>query len=207
MTISLSPRYLPLKLSERRLSKKELGSIDAAVIDEDFFKHAQIVRRDLGIDYLVGLTRHLIVGREDAESVSWARRSSSSGRAGRGRRRLASLARPRGQTGQARRPFESEAMTYVVAHLLIALSSPGSRLGFHEEVNGCIFDGGPRSSSAGESTGDVSIEPACLSRVAAKYRDAVGDLIRALRTYGGGGDDSCRGAGPGNHGVGASPRR
>lgn len=168
-----------LEHTGRILSKKELGGIGAAVIDDDYFRHAQTVRRDLGIDYLVGITRALVAGRDDVEGISWTRLSSSSGRAGRGRLLLTSAAELRGQTGQAGRPFESEAMMSVVTHLLIALGGSGSQLRFHEEVNGCVFDRRQRRSSAG----GVSIEPTCLSLVPAKYRDAASEVIRALQTY------------------------
>lgn len=159
--------------------KKDLEQVQSNVIDDDFFKYARTIRRDLGLGYLAGITPHLIAGIEDDEPF-WNRFASSSGRNGKGRLLLISAYHLREDAKKANRPFEVSVAALVVAQLLIAVSS---QLGYHEDVDDCLFNSVARRETAVEAIKKLDLEPECLNRVSQRYRGATTTLMGALRAY------------------------
>lgn len=165
--------------SGKGAKKKDIDRIEGNVIDEDYFKLARIVRRDLGLGYLIGITPHMIAGIEDDDPF-WNRFASSSGRYGKGRLLLISAYHLREDAKRANRPFEVSVSMLIVAQLLIAVSS---QLSYHDDVADCIFNSVARRETVIEAIKKLDLEPECVARVAHKYREAASTLIGALRTH------------------------
>src|SRR5205085_8182589 len=54
---------------KRRLNADDRKEVDENIISNDFFKLADAVRRDLGIEWIVGVTPSMVAGREDDGSA------------------------------------------------------------------------------------------------------------------------------------------
>jgi hypothetical protein len=113
------------------LSAKEREEVAENMIADDFYKHAETVRTDLGLDYLVGLTPQMVAG-EDDEEIFWNHFSAFQERL-----ILASTYELAKFAREAGRPFEALVGGVVVAQLLVAIHYP--EFGFHDD-RGCLFD-------------------------------------------------------------------
>jgi hypothetical protein len=156
-----------------RLNKSELNEIASNVFADSFFKPAQTVRQELGVDYLVGITPSLVAVEED-DVLYWNYFSTSSGRL-----MLASSYDLRRYARVAGRSFEV-AVAIVVLGILIATVNPRSV--FHEDT-GCLFDFNGNRDSIVEVIRMPQIEPVCLKRIKEKYRAAAAALMELLRNY------------------------
>jgi hypothetical protein len=156
-----------------RLSKSELNEIASNVFAGSFFKQAEPVRKELGVDYLVGVTPSLVAEEED-NVLYWNYFSTSSGRL-----MLASSYDLRRYARAAERSFEV-AVAIVVLGILFATLNPRSE--FHEDT-GCLFDFNGNRDSIVEVIRTPQIEPVCLSRIKEKYRASAAALMELLRSY------------------------
>ncbi|HWT00860.1 MAG TPA: hypothetical protein VN256_11490 [Pyrinomonadaceae bacterium] len=168
-----------LKKRNKRMTKtirEELGEMGDNFIANEFYKHAKVVYKSLGVDYLVGVTQSMVAG-ADSEGPFWDHFSASQGRT-----LVISTYDLRRYAREAGRPFEVALGMLVVAQLLVATSS---RLGFHDDT-GCVFDYNDDRVSIVKCIRDLKIEDDCLSMINKKYRPAALAMFDALRSYEGG---------------------
>ena len=158
---------------EKRVSKKQQEEFQNNLMFDDFYKHARGVYKDIGVDYLVGITQYMIAGEEDGEFY-WNYFSTS-----RDRTILVSAFDVREYARQAGRPFEVAVAMLVIAQLLATINK---KIGFHDDT-GCLFDFNADRVSLIDSIKAAQIEPACLKLIDAKYRAAAEAMMEALRSY------------------------
>ena len=157
----------------RPLKKAERDDILNNVIANDFFDHGETIRKDLGIDYLVGITPSMVAF-EEGERVYWNFFSTYWGRTV-----LVSTYDLRKYAEAADRTFEAAVLGVAIAQLLTALNP---RLGYHDN-RGCLFDFNEERDTITDSLRDPRIEPECLGKIQPKYRDAASTLISLLSSY------------------------
>lgn len=161
------------QLTNETLRAAEKRELENNVIADDFFPLADVVRKDLGLDYLVGLTPSMVAG-TDGDELYWNHFSTYDRRT-----ILASTHDLRDFAAESERPFEVFLGTVVLAQLLVA----GSReLGYHEN-RGCLFDYNESRVSLQATIAELRIEPACLKLVAPRYRKAAAALLELLRHW------------------------
>lgn len=159
----------------RKLKRSERDDIEENVVDEDFFTRGDRIRKDLAIDYLVGITPSMVAF-EDDDEVCWNYFSSF------GRRMvLASTYHLRAYARQAGRPFAAAVSAVVIAQLLQAMWP--ERVEFHTETRGCLFDKNVARGTIVKSLRTLKIEPDCLRLIAPRYRDTAVAMVDALKEY------------------------
>ncbi len=159
----------------RSLSKSERENMDNNIIAEDFFKRAEQVRREVGVDYLIGVASSMVATEEEGW-VLWNYFSDSSGRT-----ILASAYEVYEFARKAGRTFEMAVAFIAIGQLLVTLNRP--RLGFHDEDRGCLFDKNELRANIVSALQKPHIEPGCLSLIAPKYRKATLILMDVLHKY------------------------
>ncbi|HEX7174114.1 MAG TPA: hypothetical protein VF240_02355 [Pyrinomonadaceae bacterium] len=162
------------KRLEKRVSKSQREGFTDNFMFDDFNKFARVVHKQVGTDYLVGITRHMVAWTQ-GESVYWNYFTASDRRV-----ILTSAYNLREYAALAGRPFEAAVAGLVVAEILAALNR---RLGYHEENRGCLFDFNQERDTVIESIRQARIEPQCLDLIDEKYRDAAAALTDVLRNY------------------------
>ena len=153
---------------------RRMPGLEANVIAEDFYRRAEKVRRDLGIDYLAGVTAKLIAD-EDDDQVYYNLFAAATKRL-----ILVSSYDLRKYAAKAGRPFEAAVVGLVVAEVLALRNR---RLEFHSENRGCLFDYNEDRASIVKVLKDPRIEDSCLQKIAPAQRTAAVALVEALRRY------------------------
>lgn len=154
---------------------KARKGIANSTIEDDFYKRAGVVRKDLGLDYLVGITPTMIAGEDVNREVNWDYFSSS-----RGRLILASTYELRRFALKAGRPFEVAVGALITAQLLVAVNP---RLDYHSENRKCLFDYNDDRVSIVDALKTLGIEDECLRKIRPEYREVARDLVEALKVY------------------------
>jgi hypothetical protein len=154
-----------------------LPGVEQNVIAEDFFRRAGVVRRDLRLDYLAGITSHLIAD-EGAEDIRWNLFSTY-----RGKLVLVSSAGLREYAQRAGRPFEYAVAGVILAQLMGAVHP---RLGFHDD-RGCIFDYNEDRAGIVKMLKAPRIDDQCLKLMKPAGRKTALAMVEALRQYAKGG--------------------
>lgn len=152
-------------------ARREMGD---NVIADDFYRHAERVRVDLTLDYLIGLTPRMVAG-EDDDEIFWNHFSSF-----RDRLILASVYELPKFAAEAERPYEVLVGGVVVAQLSVAIDYPA--LGFHDN-RGCLFDYNEDRTSIVRVAKRPRIEARCFKKIRASYREAVTSMVAALAAY------------------------
>lgn len=159
----------------RPLSRDEAAEIGNNVIYEDFAPRARTVRKELGLDHLVGFAPAMIALEEEGEIYwnyfSMAEKGIS----------LVSTYGIYAYARRARRPFEVAVAGIALSSLLATLNP---KIEFHEENRGCLFDFNRDRDSLVATLRRAEIEPACLARIEPKYREAAVAMVAALRALG-----------------------
>jgi hypothetical protein len=163
--------------SRERTGSSRLASVERNIVAGDFFDRAERVRRDVGLDYLAGVTASMIAD-EDDEQVYYNLFSTSCGRL-----LLASTWDLRKYASKAGRTFEAAVLGVTIAQLLVARHR---RVEFHDD-RGCLFDSNFKRSTIVRVLREPKVEERCLSLIPAGERPAVQALVSALGAYGGGG--------------------
>jgi hypothetical protein len=132
------------------------------------------VREQTGIDYLVGITPHMVAW-EDGEDLYWNYFTTSNKRI-----ILVSAYNMREYAAAAGRPFEAAMGGVIIAQLLQELTETPL---FHEENKDCLFDFNDERDTIVESIREARIETECLAKIDEKYRDAAQRLLKALKSY------------------------
>lgn len=159
----------------RKLKKSEREEMEENVVDEDFFTRADRIRKDLAIDYLVGITPSMVAFDGD-DKVCWNYFSSFGGRMV-----LASTYQLRAYARQAGRPFSAAVGAVVIAQLLQAMWP--TRVEFHIETRGCLFDKNEDRGTIVTSLRTLTIERDCLRLIGPRYREAAVAMVDALKEY------------------------
>lgn len=157
----------------RSLKKSERDEIENNVIAEDFFKRAEEVRSDLGVDHLVGATPSMVALAED-NMIYWNHFAASFGRTG-----LVSGYELHDFASKANRPLEVAVAYLAIGELLVSLNR---RLDYHDDT-GCLFDYNESRISIVKSLKNPRIEDDCLYRMLPSYRAASVQLMNTLQTY------------------------
>ena len=157
----------------RPLTRAEREDIRDNVIDSDFFDRAERIRKDLGIEYLVGVTPSMVAW-ESEDELSWNYFSTSLGRC-----LLVSAFGVREYADRAGRPFEVGIALLVLAQLLVERNG---RLRFHED-RGCVFDENVQRDTLVRVIRNLEIQPDCRDKLNLRYREAADALMEALRRY------------------------
>jgi hypothetical protein len=159
-----------------RLRREDEDDMVRNLIANDFFPRAELVRSDLGVDYIVGLTPSMVAGQEDDGSVYWNHFSTFEGRAV-----LASVQDLRTFAKEAGKSFEVLIGGVLVAQLLVAMFHHRG-LGFHEDRK-CLFDYNESRVSIIEAAKSPCIEPECLKLIPSAFRESADRLVETLRTF------------------------
>ncbi|MEP6622355.1 MAG: hypothetical protein ABJE47_23735 [bacterium] len=178
-----SPEKL-MKFAERRLRRKlttfEKHSAGNAILDDDFFPRADAVRRDLGIDCVVALTPAKLAAlykpEDEPRTIYYDFFSSSDDH-----NSIVSVDGLRKLADRAGRPYEMAVGYLFVAATLAGIG--GTQIDFHDDDRGCLFDFNEQRGTLVPGLRTPAIEPDCLKKISAKYRDAATAMIDALATY------------------------
>lgn len=154
--------------------RKDRSEIENNMIAEDFYRRADIVRKDLGLDYLVGITPSMVAF-EDAGQVHWNNFATYDKRLV-----LASTYDLRMFAEKAGRPFEVAVGGLICSMLLVAVNP---KLGYHQENTGCLFDMNLDRKSIVKTIKNARIDERCMSLMQPKYRPVAEALLEVLRNY------------------------
>jgi hypothetical protein len=158
----------------RALRKSERQRLKSHIIGDKFFERAEIVRKGLGIDYLIALTTSLIATKEGSRSIEWESYSDSRSQA-----LIVSTFHMREMAKRAGRKHEAFIGELILSQMLVVSQSD---VEYHAE-RGCLFDEGSRR--ALETTlRNPEIEPKCYGLIKKKYREAAVVLLYILKQYG-----------------------
>lgn len=154
-----------------RLTPAELATVEDRTIAADFYPQGNKVRKEMGLNYLVGITSSAIVDEDDYE-ISWDLFSTEGGRI-----LLVSSNGLRDYAAQAGKPFEAAVAFVAIAELLAVLSP---KVEYHED-RGCIFDYNLNRDSIVLGLRNPTIEPACLKLIPPRLQEAALALVEVLR--------------------------
>jgi hypothetical protein len=156
----------------KRFSKKDQEDFQDNLMFDDFYKFARRVRKALGVDCLIGITKQMVAF-ESKGHLSWNYFSHASNRIV-----LASTYDVREYATRAGRPFEVAVAIVVIARLLKTFNP---KVKYHED-RGCIFDFA-KNRDLLKKIKAAQIEASCLKLIDAKYRGAAEAMMQALRDY------------------------
>jgi hypothetical protein len=162
------------------LSKQERSEVVRNTIAEDFYPRADVVREDLGVDYIVGLTPSMVAFGKRKRYYNYI--SSSQGRT-----LLVSTADYRAFAEKAGRPLEVLVGCAVIGQLLVEMFAdrkvkPELKLKFHEDT-GCLFDFNEDRVSFAEVAKNPHIEKDCMKRIPPAFRASAQSLMDVLASY------------------------
>jgi hypothetical protein len=162
-------------MSGERLSARERKEMKANVWAHNFEPQASLVRKDLGIDLLIGLTPAMVAFVEGQERnwnyFTWNDRKHLS---------LVSCYDVREYAEAVQRPFEAAIGMLIVGELLYCRNA---KVDYHPKDRGCLFDKTIERENLKLSLATMEIESRCRALLAGKWR-MVGDaLMKALRNY------------------------
>lgn len=155
-------------------SQKDCSEIENNIIAEDFYRRANIVRKDLGLDYLVGITPSMVAFEEEGQ-IHWNYFATYDKHLV-----LASTYDLRMFAKKAGRPFEV-AVGGLICSMLLAAVNP--RLDYHQKNTGCMFDMNLDRESVAHSIKEARIDESCLKLMLKRYRPVAKALNEALRNY------------------------
>jgi hypothetical protein len=158
---------------KKRMSEKERQEFQDNLMSNDFYQYARIIHKQLGVDYLAGITQYKVAGYENGDYF-WDYFSASQKGV-----LLASAFDLREYAHEAGRPFEVAVAQVMLAQLLVEI---GPKVTFHED-RGCIFDFNESRVSIVRSIKETRIEPECLGKIAERYRGPAEKMVEALRNY------------------------
>jgi hypothetical protein len=157
----------PLKAEEER-------EIQDNVIADDFFPPAESIRRDLKVDYLVGITPSMVAGKE-SDGIYWNHFSTFEGHTA-----LVSTFDLREFAEETGRSLEVFLAKIIISQMLVAMFWP--ELSFHAN-RGCLFDYDESRITIVDKIRSPQIEPDCMNRIDARYHPALLAFLEFIRTY------------------------
>lgn len=145
------------------------------IIDEDFVSRAGPIRKEIGVEQLIGLVPSMIAGMQGDE-VYWNHFSIAFRSRG---LMLVSTYQLREFAAIAEKPFEVAVGVVALASLLVGISP---RLGFHED-RGCLFDYNGSRVSLAETVRNPRIETSCMKLIPEQYRAAARAFVDVLSSF------------------------
>lgn len=142
------------------------------MISDDFFAAAADIRRDMGLDLIVGMTPAMVAGTDPDGTVFWNHFSDVVGK-----KILISTADLRTYSENANRPFEAGIGVLLVSALLVAVNK---KLEYHDDT-GCIFDYNESRISLVGTLKQMIIDDQCLDRMTPVQRDAATNMVAVLK--------------------------
>jgi hypothetical protein len=161
------------KAEKKRVSEDERRGFGDNLWSNDFYKYARVIYKQLGVDYLAGVTQYKVAGHEKGDYF-WDYFSASQKGV-----LLTSAFDLREYARDGGRPFEVAVAQVVLAQLLVEI---GPRVRFHED-RGCFFDFNESRDSIVRSIREMRVEPECMEKIDARYRGAAQSMADALRDY------------------------
>lgn len=156
-----------------KLARSAKMEFSRNIIADEFFRFAERMRVDLGLDYLIGITSAMIAGSDQGE-VFWNHFSI-----GAGKMILLSTADLREFASRAERPYEIAIGNLLVSQLIQMLSP---KIDCHED-RGCLFDWNANRGGVIDNIKKPMIEEACLEKIPASIRQSAQSLVAALSKY------------------------
>lgn len=156
-----------------RLGAKGRRELVNNVIADDLFALADVVRKDLALDYIVGITPSMVAG-ANGDEIYWNHFAS-----GYRRTLIASTYDLRAFATTTGHAFEVYLGAVILAQILTAYNP---RLVYHEN-RGCLFDYNASRVSLQTTIADLRIEESCLAKMLPRYRPAANALVELLRTW------------------------
>jgi len=160
--------------AEDALGRPPGESFDDNIIDEDFVSRAGPIRKEIGVEHLIGLVPSMIAGKEGDE-VYWNHFSIAIG----SRLMLVSTYQLREFAARAEKPFEVAVAVVALASLLVGIAP---RLVFHED-RGCLFDYNGSRVSLTETVRNPRIEATCMRLIPEQYRAAARAFVDVLSSF------------------------
>jgi hypothetical protein len=146
------------------------------IIADDFFNRAEAIRKEIGVNHLVGITSGKVAD-ANGRDVTWNYFTGT-----RDFLSLVSSYAMRNYASRAGRPFEVAIAQLVVSQFLVSLHYP--KLYYHPESRGCFFDYNGQRDMMVQSLKALRIEPECLMRIDSQVdREAAAAIEVALRNY------------------------
>ncbi|HUI79797.1 MAG TPA: hypothetical protein VLY24_17850 [Bryobacteraceae bacterium] len=164
----------------KRMTKSRLAQLEENTIFEDFYPQADKVRREMGLDYLAGITQSMVAF-QAGNDIHWNYFTASveiQRDLDVGRSLLISSYGLREYAAEAGRPFATAVGIMAVSQLLAAVSPD---VQFHPEDRGCMFDFNGDRDSVVETLREARIEPECLKKIRRDLREPAVALADALR--------------------------
>ncbi len=157
----------------KRVTKRDEQDFQDNLLFDDFYKFARVVREQIGVDYLVGITQQMVAWQGDGE-IYWNYFSTYSGQV-----ILSSAYNMPKYAKDAGRPLEVGIAGIVIPQILQILNK---RVRYHQN-RGCLFDYNEERETIVETIKKTEIEERCLSRLDEKYREATKNMIKVLSGY------------------------
>ncbi|MEP7147956.1 MAG: hypothetical protein ABI857_03650 [Acidobacteriota bacterium] len=162
-------------LTDKRLSKADKELIGENMNANDFYEGARVIRKNTGVDYLVGITPYMIAG-ETEDEVFWNRFSNSSARM-----LLVSSYGLRDYADAAARPVEAAIALLFIAALAVAINR---RLDYHDGPDtGCLVDHNVERSNIVACIRELKIDAVCLKKFEKKNREPFVAMLESLRSF------------------------
>ena len=149
---------------------------------EDYYPQAEKVRKQIGLDFIVGITRSLVAFEANNQIfANFFTAYAPDDRDQRARRELlVSTYGLHEYSEQSGRPFEAILAGIAISRLLIALSP---KLIYHRPSKGCLFDLHADRDSIVKSITSCYIEPECKKLIKSDLREPAEALVEALKNY------------------------
>lgn len=161
----------------RTLSPADRKLLQANVIADDLMPRINRVRRDIGLDYLIAVTPHMVAGWDQDDGASW---NFFNWWDDDGRNLLVSSYDGARYAREAKRPLEAVIAGIAISSLFV-VANP--RVEYHPETRGCLFDRNDDRDSIVRFIREPTIDSECRSLILPRYRDAALALVQALRDY------------------------
>ena len=146
------------------------------IIANDFFEFAEPIRKDIGIDYLVGITPSMVAGYNKDKHMFWNYFATFSDKT-----IMVSTYGLREFAKSTKRKYEAFLAGIVIAQFLVAKFNP--KLHFHENC-GCLFDFNEDRTSIMDKAYKLDICQNCYDAISESYHPSVMALLDFLRNYG-----------------------
>lgn len=143
------------------------------IIDDEFFVAGENIRNELGLDYLIGMTPAMVAGKELDGTIYWNHRGSALGRV-----ILLSTTDLREFSELAGRPYEASIGLLLVSSLFVSINS---KLDYHLESTGCIFDYNENRESIVTTIKRMTVDSQCLKKMTIEEQLIVNSMLSSLR--------------------------
>ncbi|HME07240.1 MAG TPA: hypothetical protein VKG25_09325 [Bryobacteraceae bacterium] len=162
----------------KKLTARQKRELTDAIIDVDFFEFAKPVRKDLGVDYLIGLSPDAVAGEENDEEghvvhsdffCSFDAKTS-----------LVSTVGLRELAEKAQRKFEF-AIGFVIVSIMFSQLN-GSRVGFHPD-KGCLMDYNFNRETLAARLAEPSLCEDCVRKSKPEVLEIARALLKKLDKY------------------------